>query len=280
MNQNEVLTIRLERVAKNAPLSRAVSLQIMRQNYIKIVIIALFLAGLATDTVSASERQATEHNEHCLPVKREIFRLKHWQWSGIFPFEGGFIPDPHFVCSSTASFPSTVAALLNDSSAVFQIVDVNPFFEDKSKEIILAIQSSDKILYELKFDYLLNFKVRQAMAESYPAVRVFTYKGKIALLSHLDTDLRGYYFISLPLKSSDIMQLHPIGSEEFEKVTEYFRNLPPSTELKDYFCGRGIYDGTGSNAFIAYYQKYRGDCDYKYDPRNQTDYEQWWGPAQ
>jgi hypothetical protein len=111
---------------------------------------------------------------------------------------------------------------------------------------------------------------------------MFPYQGKIAVLAWLDRNLRGYYFVPFPFKSSQNLQYYPTGSVEFDRASEYFRDLPFSEELKDYFCGRGDYQRIGSNIFTAYYRKYRGDCDHKNQEtplyKNLTSYERWWAP--
>jgi hypothetical protein len=99
----------------------------------------------STEDTDKTYRVATEQYKNCFPVKREIFRLRQWQWSGIFPIEGGLLPDPHFVCLVTGSFPRSIETLLTEPSSGFQIIDVNPFFKDESKEIIFAVQSSSQV---------------------------------------------------------------------------------------------------------------------------------------
>ena len=118
-------------------------------------------------------RDAHQVKSFCAAIKRKHYPFRHWIWSGIFPAEGGFIPDPHFLCSKLVPAPSSVRALLRDDQASFQIIDVNPFFGDHSQELILIVQSrSQEYEYELRFPELA--RTRAVLVEpAYPMARMF-----------------------------------------------------------------------------------------------------------
>lgn len=89
-------------------------------------------------------------DEMCAVVRRH-YPLRHWSWSGIFPLEGGFIPDPHFEWSEVMPLPEGAQKMLASHDARFQLVDVNPAFQDRSSEILLLIKSgTDSFEYSLE----------------------------------------------------------------------------------------------------------------------------------
>lgn len=92
----------------------------------------------------------------CRFVHRKRHHFRHWVWSGIFPGEGGFIPDPHYLCSKDGVFSDPVNELISVKTSRYAIVDVNPFFNDRSSEVLLLVKWHDEVL-----EYSLNFPKRK-----------------------------------------------------------------------------------------------------------------------
>lgn len=108
----------------------------------KLVISAVALIAmtlLAGRYLHFGFRSSRTSDVRCFEMKRPYYPLRHWTWSGIFPFEGGFMPDPHFGCAEPESLPNSVNRALG-GDGFFQILDVNPAYNDESSEIELLIR--------------------------------------------------------------------------------------------------------------------------------------------
>jgi len=198
---------------------------------------------------------ACEQFDVCLPVKRRKYMLRHWVWSGIFPFEGGFLPDPHFICSNLVAVPKSVRRLLGCADAKFQLMDVNPGFQDYSSEALLLFQV-DEQTYEYSLRAPGDIPITAAPALNYdPGARLFENDGGIAVLINFFRGVRGFYHICLPLRSGQRLELKPAGGPDFELIASSFRTLPDDRDLKSHFCDSRRLD------FIAFYEYYRGSCE-------------------
>jgi len=221
----------------------------------KVLISALFLI-LITTIVSRylhfGSRSARASDEMCFELNRPYYPLRHWSWSGIFPLEGGFIPDPHFLCSQPEPFPDSVGRELGGSGE-FQIVDVNPFFNDESSEIELLIRSGSSV-----YDYSLQFPKRKRVqaiiaTPSVPA-HMFLYKDKIELLADFEGPAKGIYTIPLPLRSGTKLDLIPVTNSEFDLISREFKNAGRDLTVRNQFCE------SRSWPFISFYEKYAESC--------------------
>jgi hypothetical protein len=254
------------------------------KTFLKCVLMLLSVFGLS-QAIYVGYDSANQQYPACLPIKRKHFPFRHWRWSGEFPVEGHFLQDPHFSCSDAVPVPSLVQSLLNDSRALFQIIDVNPFFEKNllsGKEIVLVIQSKGR-LFEYKLDYLHDPNGRFAIeavsilavteVPMYPAARMFPFEGNIAVLANFNSIIQGYYIVPVPLKPSQTLQLHRVD----KALTECFANLPDSEDLRAHFCD------APDKRFIAFYRKYRGERPAELEPREYTEpfsFEQFWNRPQ
>lgn len=192
----------------------------------------------------------------CSRVSRRCYPARHWVWSGIFPFEGGFIPDPHFTSSATMDFPDSVRKILDSRDATFQVVDVNPAFNDASSEILFLIRSNGAD-HEYSLEYPKGRHVQAVVGSpSLPDARVFPYHGKLAIVDCFFGPAKGIYLLNLPLKSGDTLHLIPIGSSEFEEIARELKAAANDRTVKQQFCD------TSSTAFASFYEKYAGSCEW------------------
>ena len=51
----------------------------------------------------------------------------------------GFIPDPHFLSSEAMPLSEPVLKMLSHHDGSFRLIDVNPFFNDRTSEILLVV---------------------------------------------------------------------------------------------------------------------------------------------
>ena len=58
----------------------------------------------------------------CQSVRRKHNRFRHRLWSGTLPFEGGFIPDPHCLCSEDGFFSEPVRGVISATDSQYAIV--------------------------------------------------------------------------------------------------------------------------------------------------------------
>jgi hypothetical protein len=195
-------------------------------------------------------RDAHTEDALCVGIVRKHYPLRHWQWSGIFPAYGGFIPDPHFLCSQLVAAPESIQLLLDDATASFQIIDVNPFFEDNSQEIVLVIQSRSRA-----FEYGLGFpdkaRTRAVLTPIYPSARMLPYKGRIAVLVDFSGGVQGYYLVELPLSTGRKLPLYALNSETGKDITSTFASLINADDLREHFCGHR------NSSFLAFYTMFR-----------------------
>ena len=183
-----------------------------------------FAVALCGRFVSWGRRSAQCGDELFETASRKYYPLRHWQWSGIPPLEGGFV------------------------------VDVNPFFNDNTSEILLLIQSRGS-----RFEYALAFphgKAVQAILANPmpPPAMVFPYDNGLAILANFFGPAKGVYLLPLPLKSGTTLELTPASSPQFAKVAMAFKSVGQEQTTRDQFCE------SRRNDFIAFYEKYGGSC--------------------
>ena len=195
----------------------------------------------------------SEDKSGCAPLVRPHYHFRHLKWSGIFPFEGGLIPDPHCLSSEPMSLTDSSARALSIPNGSYQIFDVNPFFNDSSSGIILLIHAQGNL-----FEYSLDFpkgKGTQAVLATpqAPSVRILPFDGKLAVLANFSGPVRGIYILDPPLKTKTKLPLNPIGSPQFLKLAVSFKNIAKDPQVKQQFCNT-------TNEFAAFYEKYAGSC--------------------
>lgn len=172
-----------------------------------------------------------------IEIKREKYRLCHWKWSGIFPFEGGFIPDPHFYSTKPFDMPDQIVNQLGFKSVRFQGYDINPWFEDRTSEIILAIEI-DSNVYEVKIENKEPYIMNYGFVNFYYPIVPFIYKNKVAFITGLDVSKLAILTVELPINKSRVVK--PIFSEqpEFHNVIKYLNTLERFKVLREGLCGQ------------------------------------------
>jgi len=199
------------------------------------------------------KRVACPPEEICSVVNREYYPARDWLWTGIFPLEGGFIPDPHFTFSESMLFPGPALELLGNVDSKYQVVDVNPAFNNETSEILFVVHSG-----QATYVYSLDFpkKHREQAVLGFPLLpdsRVFPYRGNLAILEDFFGRGKGIYLLRLPLKSDATLYLVPVKSPEFDKIAGAFKTEAQDQAVKQQFCRT-------TNDFAAFYEKYAGSC--------------------
>lgn len=189
----------------------------------------------------------------CRFVHRKRHHFRHMVWSGIFPGEGGFIPDPHYLCSEDGIFPDPVNELISDKASRYAIVDVNPFFDDRSSEVLLLVKWHDEV-----FEYWLNIPKRKDVRAilgqpTPPPALVFPYKTGLAILVSFGGRAKGAYVLPLPLRKKTALEFVGFGAPEFAEIVDAFGSVAQDRTTKDQFCN-------ATNDFVAFYEKYSGPC--------------------
>lgn len=236
---------------------------------IPLVLVALIISS---QFVYWGKKTDCPRDEMCSQISRRYYPVRHWFWSGIFPFEGGFISDPHFLSSKSMPFPDSLGKILDSRDSEFQVMDINPFFNDYSSEILLLVHSGGN-----QFEYSLDFpKKRRVQAvissPALPDARVFPYRGELAILVDFFGPAKGIYLLQPPLKSGVKLHLIPVGSSEFEEIAKEFKFTAQDGMVKQQFCE--------TLPFASFYEKYAASCGWpaKDYANNSTvyDYDSFW----
>jgi hypothetical protein len=228
----------------------------MRVSFQKCGIIAAVSASffLSTKSVACQTPASKSSDSGCAPLIRKHNTFHRLIWSGIFPFEGGFIPDPHCLSSEPMAFTESASKLLNAPGATYQIFDVNPFFNDKSSEVVLLVLSG-KDAFEYSLVTPKHRDVRAVLGTpTPPPVRAFPYRGKLALLANFFGPAKGIYLLSPPLRTRVTLQLIPVTSPLFEEIAHDLKSQSLEQSGVDQFCRT-------TNDFAAFFEKYVGPCE-------------------
>jgi hypothetical protein len=153
------------------------------------------------------------------------------------------------------TFSDPVLKLLNSPKATYQVMDVNPFFNDHSSEVVLLVRSNGS-LFEYSLDFPEGRRVQAVLAKpSAPSARVYPYEGKLAVLANFRGPAKGVYLLDLPLRTGLKLHLIPANSAEFDEIAQGFKTVGLDPSVKDQFCKT-------TNDFAAFYEKYVGSCDW------------------
>jgi len=228
----------------------------MRDSFQNCSIIAAVSASffLSTIFVAGQTPAGKSNDSDCAPLTRKHHTFHRLIWSGIFPFEGGFIPDPHCLSSEPMAFTDSASKLVNAPGATYQVFDVNPFFNDKSSEVVLLVRSG-KDAFEYSLEIPKHRDVRAILGTpTPPPVRAFPYGGKLALLANFFGPAKGIYLLSPPLSAGVTLQLIPVTSPLFEQIARGLKSNIPEQSGVDQFCRT-------TNDFAAFYEKFVGPCE-------------------
>ena len=190
----------------------------------------------------------------CVRIARRHYPLRHLHWSGIFPLEGGFIPDPHYSSSEVMPVPVSAASYLPSHPSEYQVLEVNSGFDDASSEILLLIRSGDST-FVCPLDFPKGQGVQAVLAYPMaPAARMFPYNDGLAFAANFFGPVKGIYLLPMPLKSGAVLKFIPTSSPEFDRIAKGLRNFRADRTLRSQFCE------TKEHPFIAFYERYSGPC--------------------
>jgi hypothetical protein len=220
--------------------------------YILVVIALVTVASiLIAPQISVGKITASPGLSNCSPISRGKYPFRHWLWSGIFPFEGGFIPDPHFSCSELVPVPSSVQTLIGDPLAKFQIIAVNPAFADSTSEVVLILNTRNRILeYKLPVPQNEGAVLGEPM---YPEARLFPYKRSIAVLTYF-METKQIFLLSCPLNPEESLKHFGWQQKEATEVLGELKSLYSDADVRQHFCG------PPNKPFIAFYERFSGPC--------------------
>jgi len=145
-----------------------------------------------------------------------------------------------------------VLKMLSHHDGTFRVIDINPFFNDRTSEILLLITLGDST-----FEYPLEFpKGRHVQAviayADLPMARLFPYGNQLALLVNFLGPAKGIYLIPMPLKSVMALSLIPTSDPQFYSIAKEFHSVGNDTTTKSDFCD------TKRRPFITFYEQYSG----------------------
>jgi len=215
-----------------------------------VVILALFTS---TNVHRSIQKAEAESRDECSPLDRPHHVFRHWQWSGIFPFEGGWMPDPYCNASVEKDLPASALKEMKKQRGTYQIIEVNPGFNDDSSEVVLYLrvdgQGSE---YNLSFPSARGVVAVLAIPDD-PRVQVFVLDHKIYLLANFSGPAKGIYVLPSRLENKGRLELHDVSSREFKDVASRFHEVAEQPEVRDRFCHSTL-------DFSAYYERYAGSC--------------------
>lgn len=151
-----------------------------------------------------------------IKVSRPYYPLRHWKWSGIPPFYGEFITDPHFLGDIAFEIPKTVREFLGAYQGRYQLLDINPFFRDSSTEHVLVLELDDTIIQapidlpsESKINAFSPSEEFSIVVVEQKVALVFDYYGRNSIAESL-----GVGVLEGDLLKNPILRFHPISSAE------------------------------------------------------------------
>ncbi len=168
-----------------------------------------------TDSYSTKELDSS-----FIEIRRKRHRFRHWKWSGIFPFYGGWISDPHILATPVREFSKVISKGIGcNGTARYQGFDINPWFEDASSEVVVAIESDETVFsYNLDLKDLENVKYGFINGRGlFPFLR----DDHLVFLTNLDITHPVFIVMSLPLSHEVSAVLHPLNSEGWHDFRDY-----------------------------------------------------------
>lgn len=209
------------------------------QQVVVVSLAALVTFGPAV-SLAATTSSTRELDSSFIDVSREVHRFRHWSWSGIFPFYGGWISDPHFLVTSVFPVPADVGRVLGDASAKYQGVDINPWFDDSSSEIVLALESRG-VVHEYVVPNQADPPLAYGFVNNLDRLYAFPYRSGLAFLTSLDISRSAFLLVSLPLQNSADAEVVYEGSSEYDEIITHLGSTGRYRTLKENPC-RGLRD--------------------------------------
>ncbi|UNK20693.1 hypothetical protein MNQ98_12050 [Paenibacillus sp. N3/727] len=153
------------------------------------------------------------YDSNNVEIQRDKYNLRNFMWSGIFPIYGGFIPDPHYLYSEPVDVTEYLSSVFHNNNVRYQLIDVNPFFENRTSENILAMEINGS-----SFEYKLEFPQNstQNILQHNEPKSVFLYN-EDTLYFVLQYDWEGkflIYEIGYPFTENKNLNYHLIDIDE------------------------------------------------------------------
>ena len=169
-------------------------------------------------------------------IKRPRYWLRHLKWSGIFPREGGLHRDPEVVATEVFTLPDELRQRLGAKSGRFQGFDVNPWFHDRTSEIVLAIEL-DGVVHQYRIANSTKPRLDYGFINFYAPIVPFAYNDRLAFATGLSISRLAFLSTALPLRGDGEMEPVFEGSEAFDAIVQYLRAEGRYVGLRDQLCG-------------------------------------------
>ena len=213
----------------------------------------IFVRGLPFDYPASTGELAKITGKAAINIEREKHYLRHFQWSGIFPLEGGFQADPHFYMTPVFEFPPDVLDGLGAQTGRFQGIDVNPWFDDETSEILLVLELDGEVfefpvvMLEPKLKHGFVYFWREPMVP-------FLYRNQLVFFTELEISQIAMLSISFPLEPKTVITPYFANGPEFVIIAEDLAASGQLTKWKRQFCE------SRRKGYINFYQTYSAGC--------------------
>lgn len=193
------------------------------------------------DSFCVGSRSARDAWKECPDIRRPRYPLRHLTWSGIWPW-GNFVPDPHFLCSRPIELHPNVRQLLGVTTGAVQLVDINPFFRDKSSEVVLVITAGEE-MSEITVNGLERTRTVLSRDEE-PAAEVFlhTEHELLVWLEAITPDgpSTGFVIVPMPLLKKSDLEWIPMKSPDARRLKASLAGLLVDTSWTERICMRRL----------------------------------------
>lgn len=105
-----------------------------------VLLLFLFIRVMEQHIFPKSQVSTQYGKSQNIEITRNKYYLRNFIWSGIFPIYGGFIADPHFLYKLPVDVTEYLIPVFHGKPIRYQLIQVNPFFENKTSETILAME--------------------------------------------------------------------------------------------------------------------------------------------
>ncbi|MBJ6361630.1 hypothetical protein JFN88_10025 [Paenibacillus sp. MAHUQ-46] len=210
-------------------------------------IFLLFLIPVAEYYILPKRQVSTQQaDHHYVDVTRTKYYFRNFLWSGIFPLYGGFISDPHFLFQHPVDLTQYLSSFFQKKPVKYQLVQVNPYFKNKTSEMILAMEF-DGQAYEYKLEVPSDYPA--FVVESEPSSE-FLYYGNNLYFVLTDGWKQAFliYEILPPLQENKSLTYNLISIDQSDVPA--FLNFPLSQDQIDRLINH--YD----NSFYDFYSQY------------------------
>lgn len=182
----------------------------VKRLYMIAALIALFMGSFLVirrfekEIFNLSHVSSNEYDNNNVEIKRNKYNLRHFMWSGIFPVFGGLISDPHFLYTKPVDVTDYLSSVINGDKIRYQLIQVNPYFEDKTSENILGLEIDDST-FEYKLETPQDFS--SFSSESEPnSVFLYNNKDLYFVMQYNYEDKFLVYEMGLPFNENKVLQ--------------------------------------------------------------------------